>query len=87
MATGVDGRPLASAAKHVGLGYSSGSGFVAVLRLDQGAMTALVRNTRRKAATDRNVQVGECVYIYRIMPENVVKKIEDKLFFFSQKYF
>ena len=62
MATGVDGRPLASAAKHVGLGYSSGSGFVAVLRLDQGAMTALVRNTRRKAATDRNVQVGECVY-------------------------
>ena len=66
MATGVDGRPLASAAQHVGLGYSSGSGFVPVLHLDQGAMTALVRNTRQKAATDRNVQVGECVYIYRI---------------------
>ena len=75
MATGVDGRPLASAAKHVGLGYSSGSGFVAVLRLDQGAMTALVRNTRRKAATDRNVQVGECVYIYTgSLQEDVDKK-------------
>ena len=43
MGSGVDGTSHEVAAQHAGLGWSSGGGGVNVLRLVQGAVTALAR--------------------------------------------
>ena len=64
MASGVDGGSGEAAAQHAVLGLSSGGGGVNVLRLEQGATTALAWQLRQNTATLGNVQVqvGKCVY-------------------------
>ena len=51
MATGVNGHFWAVAAQHAGPGNRTGGGGVTVLHLDEGAVTALARKSKKKTAT------------------------------------
>ena len=51
MATGVNGRFQAVAAQHAGPGNRNGGGGVTVPHLDEGAVTALARKSKKKTAT------------------------------------